>query len=135
MQLTGSGAGRVLNAGRAAFGVTAIAAPGLIVRALGLRPEDNADHAYVLRLWGTRETFVAAMSAGVCGSSSAAPAALRLGMAVDTVDMISLWLAYRSGRARPASLAVLWALGAAAVGMGYMAAADARRNEVPPPTT
>ena len=69
------------------------------------------------------------MSAGVCGSSSAAPVALRLGMAVDTVDMISLWLAYRSGRARPAALTVLSVLGAAAVGMGYMAAADAHRRQ------
>ena len=133
MQLTGAAAGRVLNGARAAFGITAIAAPGVIVRVLGLRPEDNADHAYILRLWGTRETFVAAMSAGVCGSSSAAPVALRLGMAVDTVDMISLWLAYRSGRARPAALTVLSVLGAAAVGMGYMAAVDARRVELSPP--
>ena len=121
MRITGSDAGKVLNVARAAFGVTAIVAPGLTLRVLGLRLEDNVDHAYVLRIWGTRETFVAAMSAGVCGSSSAAPVALRLGMAVDTVDMISLWVAYRSGRARPAALAVLWALGAAAVGMGYMA--------------
>ena len=133
MQGMGSGAGRVLNAARAAFGITAIAAPGVIVRVLGLRPEDNFDHVYVLRIWGTRETFVAAMSAGVCGSSSAAPVALRLGMAVDTIDMISLWLAYRSGRTRPAALVVLSVLGAAAVGMGYMAAADTRRADISPP--
>ena len=130
MRITGSDAGRVLNVARAAFGITAIGAPGVIVRVLGLRPEDNADHAYVLRIWGTRETFVAAMSAGVCGSSSATPVALRLGMAVDAVDMVSLWFAYRSGRARPAALTVLSVLGAAAVGMGYMAATDARRHQV-----
>ena len=82
MRITGSGAGRVLNASRAAFGIAAIAAPGVIIRVLGLRPEDNLDHAYVLRIWGTREAFVAAMSAGVGGSSGAAPVALRLVMAV-----------------------------------------------------
>ena len=130
MPRTGSGAARLLNGARAAFGITAIVAPGVIVRVLGLRPEDNADHAYVLRIWGTRETFVAAMSAGVCGSSSAAPVALRLGMAVDTVDVMSLWLAYRSGRARPVALTVLSVLGVAAVGLGYLAEADARRAEV-----
>ena len=131
MPRTGSGAGRLLNGARAAFGITAIVAPGVIVRVLGLRPEDNADHAYVLRIWGTREAFVAAMSAGVCGSASAAPVALRLGMAVDTVDLMSLWLARRNGRARPVALTVLSVLGAAAVGLGYLAEADTRRAEVP----
>jgi hypothetical protein len=133
MWISGSEAGRVLNTARAAFGIAALAAPGVIVRILGLRPEDNADHAYILRLWGTRETFVAAMSAGAWGSSSAKPVALRLGMAVDAVDMVSLWVAYRSGRARPAALTVLSVLGATAVGMGHMAAADAGRTEMPPP--
>lgn len=128
MQITGSAAGKVLNVARAAFGITAIAAPGVIIRVLGLRPEDNADHAYILRIWGTRETFVAAMSAGVGESASAAPVALRLGMAVDTVDMLSLWLAARGGRARPVPLAVLSVLGAAAVGLGYMASLDARQT-------
>ena len=83
MPRTGSGAGKLLNGARAAF-----------------------------------------------GSSSAAPVALRLGMAVDTVDLMSLWLAYRSGRARPVALTVLSVLGAAAVGLGYLAEADARRAGV-----
>ena len=43
--------------------------------------------------------------------------------------MISLWLAYRTGRARPAAPAVLWVFGAAAVGMGYMAAAGAHQSQ------
>lgn len=59
-----SGVGGGLFAARGAFGVTAIVAPRAIVRLLGLRPEDNADYAYVLRLWGTREAFVTVMSAG-----------------------------------------------------------------------
>ncbi len=122
----------MLNGTRAAFGITAVVAPGAIVRVLGLRPENNTDHAYILRIWGSCETFVAAMSAGVWGSSSAAPVALRLGMAVDTLDVMSLWLAYRSGRARPLALTALSLLGAAAVGLGYLAAADARPAEVPP---
>lgn len=127
MRISGARAGQVLNVSRAAFGLTAIAAPGVIVRVLGLRPEDNADYAYLVRLFGTRETFVAAMSAGA-GGRSGNTGAFRLGMAVDTVDMVSLCLAYRSGRARPAALAVLSALGVAAVGMGSMAAAAASRD-------
>jgi hypothetical protein len=43
-------------------------------------------------------------------------------MAVDTVDMLSLWVAYRSGRARPAAFFTISALGAVAVGLGAMAA-------------
>ena len=124
----GSGVGRALFAARGAFGVTAIAAPRVILRLLGLRPGDNADYAYVLRLWGTREAFVAVMSAGVGGSPASAVTALRLGMAVDTVDIISLLLAYRSGRPRPAAATLLAAAGLGAVGMGYLAAVDARRN-------
>jgi hypothetical protein len=126
--MSGADAGKGLIAARAALGVTAIAAPRVIVRVLGLRPEANADYAYLLRIFGTREVFVAAMSAGVGGSSASTLMALRLGMAVDSVDMMALWLAYRSGRAHPAALTVLTVLGVAAVGMGYLASADARRN-------
>lgn len=128
MRISGSGAGKGLVVARAAFGVTAIVAPGVIVRLLGLRPEENADHAYILRLWGTREAFVAAMSAGGGEGSTSTVTALRLGMAVDGVDMISLCLAHRERPVRPVVLAFLGGAGIAAVGMGYLAAADARRN-------
>ena len=127
-RVSGPGVRKALFAARAGFGVSALVAPRLVVRLLGLRPEDNADYAYILRIWGTREAFVALMSAGAGGTSTSTVTALRLGMVVDSVDMVSLWLAHRSGRVHPAALAFLGGAGAAAVGMGYLAATDAHRE-------
>lgn len=115
----------VLIGGRAAFGLAAIASPRLILGLLGLRADDNADYAYVLRLWGTREVFVAVVSAGVGGTPDSTVTALRLGMAVDGIDIASLWLAHRNGRPRAAAALWLALAGGAAVGMGWVATKDA----------
>ncbi len=125
MEMSRLRARNVLIGGRAAFGLAAIVTPRLILRLLGLSADDNADYAYILRLWGTREAFVAAVSAGVGGTSHSTVTALRLGMAVDSIDIASLWLACRRGRPRAAAALSLALAGGAAVGMGYAAAKDA----------
>lgn len=122
--------GRALIGARAAYGAAAILAPKATVRLLMLRPDAAPDHgqSYVVRMLGTRECFLAAAQAGLAGTPANAAAAWRLGMAVDAIDTVSVWLAHRDGRANTPALFAYTAAGVVATIIGYLAA-EAAAND------
>lgn len=116
--------GRALIGARAAYGAAAILAPKTTVRLLMLHPDATPDHGqiYIVRMLGTRECFLAAAQAGLASKSVNTAAAWRLGMAVDTIDTVSLWFARRDGRANTPALLAYTLAGVAATIIGYLAA-------------
>ncbi|TDC78903.1 hypothetical protein E1285_36825 [Actinomadura sp. 7K507] len=81
--------------GRVALGVAAIAAPGLTVKAMGMGGGTDTGRDYLVRAFGAREI---ALGAGYLLSRDDSGRRLfaRLGLAVDTLDLVS-GLKTRSG--------------------------------------
>ena len=126
-------AGDVLVGARFAYGLTCVLAPKVLVRILMLRPDATPDHGqdYIVRLTGTRELFLAAVQAGLGGTSSSRAATLRLGMVVDAGDVAALWLAGCRGRAKRAAVIAYTAAGLASVVAAHLAAKDQDQLTLP----
>lgn len=118
--------GQVLVGARFAYGIACLVAPRVLVRALMLRPDTTPEHGqdYIVRLCGTRETFLAAVQAGLGGTSATKAAAFRLGMAVDAADVGALWLSRSRDRGNTLPLVAYTAAGLASIAAGHFAARD-----------
>lgn len=101
-----------LARGRIALGLAALAAPGLTSRIMGMGSGADAGRDYLVRAFGAREV---ALGAGylLSGDGSGRRLWTRLGLAVDTLDVLS------AARTRPGL--PLWAT-AGAVGVAGGAA-------------
>src|SRR5687767_12174 len=81
-----------MNGMRLRIGIGSFVAPRVAGRLFGIDPDANPGAAYLGRLFGVREVFIAAVSADPAADDSL----FRLGLAVDGAD----YVAALAGRAR-----------------------------------
>lgn len=99
-----------IPAARGAAAVVALFKPKPIFATLLLGNESNADAEYLIRIVESRGLVVSALTAGIAGPTSV-PIAMRCAAAMDAVDAVSGYLAYRQGRVGKGVLAYYVALG------------------------
>jgi hypothetical protein len=113
----------VVVAIRGAFGITAMIKPHLMFPALRLHARDNADGSYVMRIFGSRESFLAIAELGAFGKNSL-PNVMRGSAGVDAADSVSYVLAYRDGRVGKLSTGLFALVGVVAVALNLYAATE-----------
>jgi hypothetical protein len=123
MPISPAAARRIVPWGRIVFGTVCVTAPDLALRSFLIKPEDNDDGHLLIRVFGSRAFVLGVLSAGLAGEEGARRA-LRAGALMDTFDISSMVLAYRSGRLGKAALVYNAGIGAVFASLGMIASAD-----------
>lgn len=112
---------RFVPYGRIAFGSLCVIAPGVALRSLMLKPQDNPDGRLLIRVFGSRAFVIGVLSSGLNGPE-ATRRALNAGAVMDLVDLGSMAIAQRTGRLGTSALAWNTVIGLTFSAFGFLGA-------------